>query len=286
MLVSVVIPSYNHASFVADAVRSVAEQSYADIELIVVDDSSPDDSAAIVRALLDSNDMRRRFGPRATFHAQSGNRGAIETINRGLALASGDILTLLNSDDLYDPARIARLVDVFRDSAVELAFTGVRIIDAVGSEYDSAHPFARYLRGQIERIDSMPTVGFALMRDNVSISTGNLAFRRRMLDALGGFRRYLWCHDWDFVLRALLFSEPVFIHEPLYSYRMHGNNTFQTLDRWLGDLEAAEIIGAYLAAVRAERYTNPLAPSPRNWPGVFERILIEAGKWPEWRGRR
>ena len=98
--VSVVIPSYNHAAFVAEAVRSVLAQTLADLELVVVDDGSTDDSLAVLRGLAD---------PRLQVHRQV-NQGAHAAINVGLARARGDVLAVLNSDDAYQSRRLARAV--------------------------------------------------------------------------------------------------------------------------------------------------------------------------------
>ena len=98
-LVSVVIPSFNHARFIGSAVRSVLGQSLSDLELIVVDDGSTDNSLEILGGFSD---------PRLKVYPQA-NAGAHAAINRGLELASGVYLSILNSDDLYHRERLENL---------------------------------------------------------------------------------------------------------------------------------------------------------------------------------
>jgi hypothetical protein len=72
------------------------------------------------------------------------------------------------------------------------------------------------------RLPALST-GFSLF--NHAVSTGNLVFLKSLWKEVGGFSSYRYIHDWDFCLRALLRSEPVFVDEPLYLYRMHASNT-------------------------------------------------------------
>ena len=103
-LVSVVLPAYNHARYVAQAIASVASQRYPNIELIVIDDGSTDGSAAVIAEALTRVTCPVRFIVRE-------NRGAPATLNEGAALARGRYLAFLNSDDYYAPDRIASLVE-------------------------------------------------------------------------------------------------------------------------------------------------------------------------------
>src|SRR2546427_6326963 len=124
-LVSIIIPSYNHARYIDAAIESALGQTYEHIEAIVVDDGSSDDS---LNHLVKIND------PRFSFYAQE-NQGAHVAINRGLGLASGEFLAILNSDDVFHPDRIQELMSEFRnDQAVELLATWIEVIDATGQQ--------------------------------------------------------------------------------------------------------------------------------------------------------
>lgn len=103
MKVSVVIPCFNGAAYVENAVRSVLSQSHADLECIVVDDASTDASPLVLRRLAEAD-------PRVTVLTQRSNGGASHARNAGFDAATGDFVTVLDADDLYEPDRLAGLV--------------------------------------------------------------------------------------------------------------------------------------------------------------------------------
>jgi glycosyltransferase involved in cell wall biosynthesis len=96
--IAVVIPAYNHGRFVGEAVRSVLVQTIDDLELIVVDDGSTDDTLAVVEAIRD---------PRLRIITQR-NGGTHAAINTGLRAVAAPLIAILNSDDAYEPERLAR----------------------------------------------------------------------------------------------------------------------------------------------------------------------------------
>ena len=102
--ISVIIPSYNHAPYIGYAVESVFSQSYTDFELIVVEDGSTDNSLEVLSGFSD---------PRLRVLTQP-NQGAHAAINRGLRAAMGEYLAILNSDDLYHPLRLAKMIEALK----------------------------------------------------------------------------------------------------------------------------------------------------------------------------
>ncbi|MCH8216254.1 MAG: glycosyltransferase family 2 protein [Planctomycetes bacterium] len=103
--VSVIMPSYNHGLYIAEAIRSVLTQSFTDLELIIIDDASTDNSPAIIRSL-QQQDSRVK----ATFHET--NQLLAKTVNDGFAQAQGQFLCILTSDDIYPQERIAHQVQL------------------------------------------------------------------------------------------------------------------------------------------------------------------------------
>ena len=98
--VSVIVPSFNHEAFVGPAIDSALAPGGADVEVVVVDDGSTDDSRERLEAYAGN--------PRVKVHHQE-NRGAHAALNRGLELAGGDLIFILNSDDSFAPQRIENL---------------------------------------------------------------------------------------------------------------------------------------------------------------------------------
>lgn len=278
-LVSIVVPAYRHEHLVERCLRSVAEQAYAPLELIVVDDASPDGTAQAIERTVARPDFAQLFA-RVVFERQERNQGAHAAINRAMALARGRFIGIVNTDDAYAPDRVRRLVDALERENAALAFTMVRFIDADDRDVTDENWDAMRMSHTQRRIGSFPSVGFALLRENVAISTGNLFFRRSLFERIGGFRALRYCHDWDFLLRALLVSEPLFLPEPLYHYRVHGSNSYKSL-RDVADDESAMVLRTYFAAVQAQKYENRLAPGPATWPGLFE-VFVSGGASRHW----
>jgi len=222
--VSVVIPSYNHARFINQAVDSVLSSSFADLELLIVDDGSTDDTLEVLRPFRDHPKLRVRTQE---------NRGAHAALNVGLSLAEGELLFVLNSDDAYHPERIQRIVERFRDDPeVVLAASWIEVVDGEDGPLGvkrghlnmppwpppSAGPFLSAL-GELE---------LAVLETNFISTTSNVAFRRSLLDEAGlDFLPLRYTHDWEFILAACRHGRLAMVEEPLVRYRVHDTNTIR-----------------------------------------------------------
>lgn len=271
-LVSVVLPAYNHARYVAQAIASVAAQTYPHIELIVIDDGSTDRTAAVISGCVAGAGFPVRFIARE-------NRGAPATLNEGAALAKGRYLAFLNSDDYYAPDRIATLVDEIARVGVSWGFS---LVSNAGVEAGPNAPavagVADILQRQRNFLGTQPN-SFTLVEYNIAISTGNLFVERDFFSAVGGFRDYRYNHDWDFCLRASAFAEPIVVDRPLYFYRRHESNTIgESGDRATED--ADRVLRDFLATVLSGTapFTNDLGPhSPAN-RAVLLKLAFRAGQ--------
>jgi len=117
-LVSVIIPTYNRAEYVCDAIESVLNQTYKNIEIIVVDDGSTDDTKEWIKKYLSSSKLK---------YIYQENRGVSSARNTGIKIAKGEYLAFLDSDDLFLPKKIELQVKEFKKSplSVGIIFTGV-----------------------------------------------------------------------------------------------------------------------------------------------------------------
>lgn len=256
-LVSVIMPVYNHARYVADALASIVEQDWRPLEIIIIDDGSKDDSLKILEEAI------------AVLPADAGlsihisgrpNKGAHTTINEGLARARGEYLAVLNSDDLYLPGRLRRCVEMARAHKARMVFTYVDPIDDDGAPLPVEHRWRSwYADVMMQELDLAPSVSALLLRYNVGISTGNFVFHRSLVDEIGMFNDYRYAHDLDFLLRTSLLEEPLIIREKLYRYRIHASNTIGESDDRI-TAEVADIVRSYFRQTFITPPKNPFAP--------------------------
>jgi glycosyltransferase involved in cell wall biosynthesis len=192
-LVSVVIPSYNYADYVEEAVESVLSQTYDSIELIIINDGSTDNTADIIE----------RFASRATIMNQE-NKGIIATRNLGVSLAKGKYIIQLDADDYLDKKYIEKCVHIAEKGA-DIVYTQVRHFGRV--EFDS-----NYIEYDLEK----------LKHDNYIHATSLVR-----KDALGSepydtYLDKLGYEDWDVFLDLCLDgARAELINEPLLFYRKH-----------------------------------------------------------------
>ncbi len=105
-LISVIIPAYNQADFLGKAIQSVFDQTYSNFELIVVNDASSDHTSEVIKQFDD---------PRLKNIVHKKNRGLPGTRNTGIRAASGEIIALLDSDDIFHPEKLEAHVDFLSD---------------------------------------------------------------------------------------------------------------------------------------------------------------------------
>lgn len=256
--VSVVVPSYNHAAYIAEAIGSVLSQGRIVREVIVIDDGSTDESETVMSALSRSDDRIR-------FERQE-NRGAHAALNRAIDLCQGEFCAILNSDDVYADRRLLKLVDALRaDAAADIVTSGISFIDATGQPLENAW----YAAARADFAAGTP-LDLALLNGNFLMTTSNFLFRHAAWPALGAFAPLRYVHDLDWLLRALSSGHRVLVLEDtLLRYRMHASNTIKE-DHSAVRVEWALVAAAYLT----ELWDRPGAP-PLHWghAGAAQTIL-------------
>lgn len=199
--VTVVIPTYNRAATLPDAIASVLAQSLPDFELLIVDDASTDASPQIVSELDD---------PRVRLLRQPRNGGAAAARNRGLDEARGELVAFLDSDDEWLPEKLERQVALFDREGVDLGlvYSGIELVDPDG---------ARELVEPRHRGD----VYGAMLLENVVYGGGsNAMIRRAAIDRVGGFdEAFPAIEDYDLWLRIARYYRVDFVPEVLARYR-------------------------------------------------------------------
>lgn len=252
--VSVIIPSYNHEAFIRAAVDSVLNQTMTDFELIIIDDGSQDDSLEILSAYTD-NRIQLLF---------QSNQGAHAAINRGIHRATGQYITILNSDDIYSQNRLAVLTK-YMDAHLEVGLVGthIEIISDAGEHIGIKQGYQDFAPWPLERPEKSFRAGTdlveALLGENYFATTSNFFFRAEKGRLAGDFRPLRYVHDWDFVLRLAKQAPLALLPEPLVQYRMHDNNTIRE------NREAMVFEIIWLLAVHLPQHISPIwltAPAP------------------------
>ena len=243
LTVSVVIPTYNHAQFLGQAIESALGQTLAPIEVIVIDDGSTDSTP----------DVLARYGE-CVFGVRQQNRGVAAARNKGAEIATGDLLAFLDADDVWLPRKLelqsARFV---REPQLGLVHCGVEDIDEQGS------PLGKHLDG----LEGRAATELLLFHRPVILGGGSgIAIPRAVFEALGGFdARLSTSADWDLFYRISSRYNVGFVPEVLLRYRvhegnMHGNVRAMEHDMLLGYEKAFGGSDTTLQGIRRRCYGN------------------------------
>ncbi len=251
-LVSVVIPAYNHERFIGAAIDSVLNQSVEDLELVIVDDGSTDGTAEVIHSYND---------PRLSYTYQE-NQDAFNTINRGLGLARGDFISILNSDDIYTLDRLEKLLAHGLEHRSECIISDVIPISDDGIEFTDPEFgwnqwHQRNRRFYFEQADLY--TGF--LQGNLMVTTSNLFMTRRAMETVGQFSSLRYLHDYDYIFRIMLaFPDSVYYldQDKLLYYRIHEGNTLSEA-AVTGREQDLEVIRKYMLAKLPDEYRGYVA---------------------------
>lgn len=223
--VSVIVPAYNHAEWVGQALESVFGQLLREWELIIIDDASTDQTWKKIQAAVRSRDQDK-----ITLIRHTGNQGAAATINEGLSLARGQYIAVLNSDDAWPKERLARLYEHAQQQKLDFVATGITLWDKHSrlknaTETDWLNWYQGLYKDWKQHRDFLRT----LLRGNFLITTSNFFFRRNVYERMGGFADLRYVHDYEFVLRAYNLGLKIgcLWDEALLYYRLHDSNTIR-----------------------------------------------------------
>lgn len=215
---SIIIPAYNHERYVGAAVESVLNQSFKNLELIVINDGSTDRTGEVVQSYDDS---------RITYIYQE-NQDASNTINRGLHLAKGDFIAILNSDDVYSVNRLERLLDEQEKSKAICILTDVQPILENGEPIlDPLFGWNIWHQKNCNFYAQCGDLYMAFLKGNLMVTTSNLFLSADAVRQVGDFCSLRYLHDYDYIFRVMLtFPNRVqYLDEKLLYYRIHGGNT-------------------------------------------------------------
>ena len=217
-LFSVIIPCYNQGRFLSEAVTSVAAQAFADLEVIIINDGSPDDTSEIARSLAES-----RPGLNIRLIEQA-NQGVAAARNAGIAVARGRWIVALDGDDILAEGFLAKVAEAAERDPRATAFTGAY------REFGARESDWRLTRFDPERLKE---------RGNILCCA---PFRRTLWEAVGGYDpSHPWgAPDWHFWLKTLSAGlRLVCLPVPMLHYRIHaGGGMFSRVEQHAEDSRA------------------------------------------------
>jgi glycosyltransferase involved in cell wall biosynthesis len=239
--IGVVIPSFNHESFIEEAIDSVLRKTRAADRIVVVDDGSSDGTEAILRRLASSGRIEVLFQE---------NRGAHEALTRGIDRVDADLIFLLNSDDRFDSERVERFAALFEDLPhLGIAGSWIQVIDARGLPIARKRGWLDLPPWELEPPDrtfqGTADPAHNLLQTNYLSTTSNFVFTRALWRDCRPFRALRYVHDWDFALRGSAHSKIALVAEPLVDYRVHERNTIRE-DRKVMEFEILWVLAANL----------------------------------------
>ncbi|CUH39461.1 GDP-mannose:glycolipid 4-beta-D-mannosyltransferase precursor [Jannaschia seosinensis] len=248
--VSVVMPVFNRADSVREAIDSVRAQTYANWELLVVDDGSSDDSVDVVSQLIEeTGDDRIRL------IRLPENSGVSAARNAGLREAGGEIIAYLDSDNVWTPNFLMVMAGELLGQPAEVAaaYCGQRIMHCCGTD---DHPINELIAIRIGPFH------MALMENRNFIDLNCYVHRREMFEKFGGFneamRRLV---DWELILRYSMRSVPHFVPALLSNYFFDkADNQITKLENFPQSLEQLKQSAARAKAETAYRLDTPLRP--------------------------
>ncbi|HWQ42964.1 MAG TPA: glycosyltransferase [Desulfosporosinus sp.] len=203
--VSVVVPTYNHARYLPYALESIINQSYPNIEVLVIDDGSKDGTAELVKP------YRSKVN-----YAYKENGGTPSALNLGLSLATGKYICWLSADDMFLEDKVSKQLGLMEsDPSLGFSYTSFIVIDANGTKQYDVN--SAYFPNKQEMVTKL--------MEGCFINGSSVMMRSSALQEIGNFDESLsQAHDYDLWMRFLRHYSCGFLGEHLLAYRWHGEN--------------------------------------------------------------
>ena len=250
--VSVIIPTYNCAQYLTAAVKSVLEQTYTNYEIILVDDGSTDNTRQVLEPYWDKVN-----------YVYQDNQGVAAARNRGLELATGELIAFLDHDDLYLPDKLALQVKCFEENPnIGMVHTGWQRINHLGE-----------FLGDVEPWHNAPNLDLLEWLQWMPILLSAMMFRQPWLQKVGGLdTQFKQACDLDLIQRlALQGCQTAWVRQITVCYREHDRN--DSLNTLLQAKESVE--------VREKFFQQPDLPAKVR--RMESNCLYQTYVWIAWR---
>jgi glycosyltransferase involved in cell wall biosynthesis len=217
-LVSIIIPLYNGEPFIEATIHSVLEQTYQNIEIIVLDDGSSDNSARIVKTF---SDEKIRYVLNET------NLGLNQNIKKGIELANGEYICLLGHDDLYVKDKLEKQITYIEENNLDGVYAACFILHKEGTVTEQ---LCNHFDQKVKNKDSTLMNDIYIPDCKVSLPMSQSAlFKRVVLKALNPLRDKVRLDDWPILVKTFEHYNMGFINEPMFYWRQHDNNMYKNI---------------------------------------------------------
>lgn len=226
-LVSVVVASYNHAEFLEKRMESLIAQTYPNLEILVIDDCSPDNSLEVL--------SKYELHPRVKLVVREHNGGWVAVSNQGIEMSAGEFVIFANCDDDCDPRMIERLVNAMRvNPAAGIAFCRSLLVDehdrVLGDDFSIRESSFR-ARCSTDTLLTQKEMSRFLLHSCVIPNLSAALIRKECFAAIGNLSPdYRACSDWDLFFRIVTRYEVAYVAEPLNRFRQH-HTTIRSLTK-------------------------------------------------------
>jgi len=219
--ISVIIPNFNYAHFLDEAIESVLRQTYQNIELIIVNNGSTDDSLIVLE----------KYRGRVHVIDQQ-NLGQSGARNSGLKYASGELIAFLDADDFWVPNKLELQIQSINE-ATQLVYCGISQFKNLENQARrTIHP--KFKGNCVDYFIDLPGASIVLSGESTAL------FTRELLNKTGNFDMELnSTAGWDFFRRCSIFTEFDFVDEPLTHYRIHSSNMSSSHQKVIEDMRRA-----------------------------------------------
>lgn len=230
--ISVIIPAFNHAQYIGDAIQSVLNCNFPNLEIIVIDDGSADNTQEVVSSF-----------ETVQYHFQE-NQGAHSALNYGISKASGEYIAILNDDDLFLPDHLILAYSNLEIYGNDL-YLGKASLIGNGWKFDSLSEHVSQSMREIQVFGLIKS----LFHINWSLSTTSFVFSRDLVRRMGGFQNFSMCHDLDFLLRALMIEgvSAGTSSQATWEYRCHESNSGSAISTKKQKAEIAYCLGRVIS---------------------------------------
>ena len=270
--ISIVTPSYNQGNFIEQTIQSVLNQNYPNLEYIIIDGGSTDQSVETIK----------KYQKHLTYWVSENDKGQANAINKGLKLCTGEIFNWLNSDDYLETGSLRKIAEAFEDTNANLVAGKVRNFSATAEE--------------IIPNQKLTANGLMCWEPGVKFVQPGVWMRRELIEQCGGIdENFQYAFDWDLYIRYLYcFPHVKELDVLLVNFRLHENSkTHSLLERFA--IEEREIIEKIftldgypllneicLYKIQKTNWTSYLSDLSKSNISIYKKILAVVKSMPDY----